>query len=100
MLIGLILILSKLNIYDDFVIDNGMNSNNSYSVDEELIEVECIIEGEKNSKKYWLNKTSGVIYDYNDKYVIGTVKKDGDSYVNYMGKLIIDKLVFYPEVKV
>ena len=90
----------KLNIYDDFVIDNGMNSNNSYSVDEELIEVECIIEGEKNSKKYWLNKTSGVIYDYNDKYVIGTVKKDGDSYVNYMGKLVIDKLVFYPEVKV
>ena len=90
----------KLNIYDDFIIDNGMNSNNSYSVDEELIEVECIIEGEKNSKKYWLNKTSGVIYDYNDKYVIGTVKKDGDSYVNYMGKLIIDKLVFYPEVKV
>lgn len=93
----------KLNIYDDFIIENGMNSNNSYSVDEELVEVECFIEGKdgvsNDSKKYWLNRNSGVVYDYEDKYVIGSIKKDGDSFVNYKGKFIIDKMVFYPEVK-
>lgn len=89
----------KLNVYDDMIIDNGLNSANSVGVDEELVEVECIIEGEKNSNKYWLNRKSGVVYDYEDVYVIGTIKKDGESFVNHNGKFIIDKMVFYPEVK-
>lgn len=93
----------KLNIYDDFIIDNGMNSDNSYGVDEELVEVECYIEDKDgikgNSDKYWLNRNSGIVYDYEDKYVIGSIKKDGESFVNYLGKFIIDKMVFYPDIK-
>lgn len=93
----------KLNIYDDFIIDNGMNSDNSYSIDEELVEVECFIEEKEGlsdrSKMYWLNRKSGVVYDHADKYIVGSIKRDGDSFVNYEDKFIIDKLVFYPEVK-
>ena len=93
----------KLNIYDDFIIDNGMNSDNSYAIDEELVEVECFIEEKEGlsdrSKMYWLNRKSGVVYDHADKYIVGSIKKDGDSFVNYEDKFIIDKLVFYPEVK-
>ena len=92
-----------LNIYDDFIIDNGMNSDNSYAIDEELVEVECFIEEKEGlsdrSKMYWLNRKSGVVYDHADKYIVGSIKRDGDSFVNYEDKFIIDKLVFYPEVK-
>lgn len=94
----------KLNIYDDLLIDNGQNSNKSYAVDEQLIEISAVIENKDGSvdndeKKYWLNRTSGVIYDYDDFYIIGTVKKIDDVLVNYNGKFIIDKMVFYPDIK-
>lgn len=94
----------KLNIYDDLIIDNGQNSDKSFSVDEQLVEIDAVIENkdgsiDNDSKKYWLNRTSGVIYDYDDYYVIGTIKKDNDIFINYNGKFIIDKMVFYPLVK-
>lgn len=94
----------KLNIYDDLLIDNGQNSNKSYEINEQLVEINCVIENkdgsvEDNNKKYWLNRNSGVVYDYDDYYIIGTIKKDGDVLINYNGKFIIDQMVFYPLVK-
>ena len=94
----------KLNIYDDLIIDNGQNANSSYSIDEQLIEIEASIENkdgtvDNNYNKYWLNRKTGVVYDYEDYYVIGTVKKEQGIIINYNGKFIIDKLVFYPIVQ-
>ena len=94
----------KLNILDDVLIDNGMNSSNSIQKDEELVEIQCYIEKEKNKlskdiNKYWLNRNSGIVYDYNDLYIVGSLKKINNSFVNYNNKFIIDKLVFYPEIK-
>lgn len=94
----------KLNILDDVLIDNGMNSSNSITKDEELIEIECYIEQNKNklskeTKKYWLNKNTGIVYDHKDLYIIGSIKQINNSFVNIDNKFIIDKLVFYPEIK-
>ena len=94
----------KLNLLDDVLIDNGLNSLNSISKDEELIEVNCYIEQQrgklsKEINKYWLNKKSGVVYDYKDLYIIGSIKRQNNIFVNYDNKFIIDKLIFYPEVK-
>ena len=81
-----------------------MNSSNSIQKDEDLIEIECYIEKEKGKlskeiNKYWLNKKSGVVYDYKDLYIVGSIKKINNSFVNNNNKFIIDKLVFYPEIK-
>ena len=94
----------KLNILDDVLIDNGMNSSNSIAKDEELIEIECYVEQNKGklskeTNKYWLNKNTGIVYDHKDLYIIGSIKKINNSFVNIDNKFIIDKLVFYPEIK-
>lgn len=95
----------KNNVIDDLLIDNGINSINSISSDEELVEINCVVEKDKNKidfddvNKYWLNRKSGVVYDYDDKYIIGAIKKDNGCFVNMNGIFIIDKLVFYPSIK-
>ena len=94
----------KINILDDILIDNGMNSSNSIAKEEELIEIECYIEKEKNkisneSHKYWLNKKTGVVYDYKDLFIVGSIKKINNAFINNNNKFIIDKLIFYPIIK-
>lgn len=94
----------KLNIFDDILIDNGLNASNSIAKDEYLIEINCYLEKEKGKlskdvNKYWLNKKSGVVYDYKDLYIVGAIKKINNCFVNINNNFIIDKLIFYPEIK-
>ena len=98
----------KQDIIDDIQINNGSNSINSNLQKVKVFKINAVqqldINAEKysNIEKYWLNKDTGSVYDYNNKYLIGQLKIDenGNFVRNNENIFVIDKLVPYPVIKV
>ena len=111
----------KMDLIDDLQISSGMNSKNSIEKQIKVVKINCVIEtinklndnnndnenilekvSYSDSNLYWVNTETGAVYDLDYYYLVGQLKIDKDNnFVKYDDKVfIINKLVFYPKVKI
>lgn len=98
----------KEDIYDDFKMDNGLNSINSQVVRIKAIKISAVKILSKSEDKvtyskpefYWYNPDTQVVYDFDMHYPIGKVGLDEDQVPMKLdaNTYIIDKVIPIPHI--
>jgi hypothetical protein len=98
----------KEDIYDDFKMDNGLNSINSQVVRIKAIKISAVKILSKSEDKityskpefYWYNPDTQVVYDFDMHYPIGKVGLDEDQVSLKLdaNTYIIDKVIPIPHI--
>jgi hypothetical protein len=98
----------KEDIYDDFKMDNGLNSVNSQVVRIKAIKISAVKILSKNEDKitysksefYWYNPDTLVVYDFEMLYPIGKIGLDEDNIPLKLdaNTYIIDKVIPIPHI--
>jgi superfamily II DNA or RNA helicase len=98
----------KDDIYDDFKMDNGLNSVNSQVVRIKVIKISAVKiltkDGDKviysNPEFYWYNPDTQVVYDFEMHYPYGKVGLDDDEVPMKLDATtyIIDKVIPIPHI--
>ncbi len=94
-------------IDEDLLINSGLNANNNIVKTETVYKISAVILEDIDNNIYsqpdfyWLNKTSGAVYNYNYKYLVGKIKyhKENDELIfeqDENNNFIIDFLTPYP----
>ena len=69
----------KEDVIEDMKISNGSNSTNTITIKVKVIKILGVIESnDTDIENYWYNPETGVVYDFNLNYPLGTVKYDSD----------------------
>ncbi len=100
----------KFDIYDDMLIDNGLNSSKSVSMKIKVRKIKATKQLSKpeeeyikysKSKFYWFYDKSGVVYDYDLHYPIGKVGIDDDGIHMKLDKdtYIITQIIPIPTIE-
>ena len=83
--------------------DNGLNSKGSIIKKIKVRKIQAVIKSAENNtysneSYYWLYDDTGVIYDYELHYPIGTLERDNNNNFNIINNkiYIIDKLIQIP----
>ncbi len=98
----------KEDIYDDFKMDNGLNSTSSQVVRIKVIKISAVKIMTKEEDKvtyskpefYWYNPETQVVYDFDMHYPIGKVGLDEDQVPMKLdaNTYIIDKVIPIPHI--
>lgn len=68
------------NLEDDQLVNSGLNAINNEVINEKVYKINAIILKDKEkqiyseSNEYWLNKTTGAVYNYKYKFLVGRLK--------------------------
>ena len=95
----------KEDVYDDIKMDSGLNNTRSIIKRIRTLKVKAVkkLKSENkysNSDTYWYDEKTGIIYDYEFKYVLGKVAMDENGLPEKLDKdtYIISELVNIPSI--
>ena len=95
--------VSKLEY--DMKMDNGLNANESKIKKVKVIKIKAVLQIDENSyseeKEYWFNTDTGIVYDFENDYVIGRISRDENgNYLKLNEKIyIVNTIIDIPEFK-
>jgi len=96
----------KINIDNDIILNNGLNSQNTKIMRIKVIKIKAVIKINDDlyseDKNYWYHPTNNVVYDYELNYIIGKLQKDENNELISLENniYIIDKLVNVPQFNI
>ena len=95
--------VSKLEF--DMKMDNGLNAKESIIKKVKVIKIKAVLQIDENSyseeKDYWFNTDTGIVYDFENDYIIGKINKDDNGiYLKLNEKVyIVSTTIDVPEFK-
>ena len=96
----------KINIDNDIILNNGLNSQNTKIMRIKVIKIKAVIKINDDlyseDKNYWYHPTNNVVYDYELNYIICKLQKDENNELISLENniYIIDKLVNVPQFNI